>query len=148
MEFVSQLQKETYEKILPWVKELFGTFAIVREDVPVVGVMVGSALAQVGISPWGDDDTTITTRAYLVTDVEITPDLMSFLLHENDRMRFGGFGLDRDNDIFFEHTIVGSRCDKEELRSSILAVALTSDQYDDKIVERWGGRRMTDKATE
>ncbi|HOD05119.1 MAG TPA: YbjN domain-containing protein, partial [Anaerolineaceae bacterium] len=92
-----------------------------------------------------EDDATITTRAYVVTGVELTPDLMHFLLRENDRMRFGAFGVDQDNDIFFEHTIVGSTCDMEELKSSVLAVVYTADQYDDQIIQKWGGQRAVDR---
>lgn len=148
MEFKSQAQQACYERIAPWVKEVFGAFASEREDVPVFGVMVGSVLAQVGVSPWGTDDATITTRAYLVTDVELSPDLLMYLLRENDRMRFGAFGVDPDGDIFFEHAIVGSSVDKAELKSSVMAVAITADQYDDKIVERWGGQRMLERSAD
>lgn len=146
MEFETQAQKACYEKVSRWIKDLFGVGAIYRDDIPVIGIIVGSALAQVGISAWGEIDTTITTRAYLVTEVEITPDLASFLLHENERMRFGAFGLDKEDDIFFEHTIMGSNTNREELKSSIMAVILTADSYDDKIVEQWGGQRMLENS--
>ncbi len=145
MEFQTDAHKQVYEKIAPWIKELFGTFSFAREDVPSFGLAVGSAFVQVGVIPWGDDDATITTRSYVVTGAEITPDLMHFLLRENDKMRFGAFGIDQDGDIFFEHTIVGSSCDKEELKSSILAVVYTADQYDDQIIQKWGGQRAVDR---
>ncbi len=60
-------------------------------------------------------------------------------------MRFGAFGVDQDNDIFFEHTIVGSSCDKDELKASILAVVYTADQYDEQITQKWGGQRAVDR---
>ncbi len=145
MEFQSDAQKLCYEKIAPWVKEIFGSFAMPRTDAPIFAVMVGSALAQVMVSPWGKDDATITTRSYVVTGAEITPDLMHFLLRENDIMRFGAFGLDKDDDIFFEHTIAGSTADMEEIKASVMAVIVTADQYDDKIIQQWGGQRALDR---
>lgn len=145
MEFQTEAQKECYEKVLPWLKEMFGVFVMVREDAPVVGLMIGSALASIGISPWGNDDSTIAVRAYVVTGVEMTQDLMAYLLHENDRMRFGAFGVDKDDDIFFCHTIVGSTCDKEELKASVMAVVMTADEQDDKIIAKWGGQRAVDR---
>lgn len=72
-------------------------------------------------------------------------ELMKFLLRENDRMRFGAYGLDEDEDIFFEHTIVGSTCDKEELKASVVAVVMTADDADDKIIAKWGGQRAVDR---
>ena len=70
---------------------------------------------------------------------------MHFLLRENDRMTFGAFGIDQDGDVFFEHTIVGSTCDKPELKTSVSSVVLIADEYDDLIVEKWGGERAIDR---
>ena len=167
MEFRSAAQKACYEKIVPWMKELFGEFVMLRTDAPAMAVVIGSAVAQVGVIPWGNDDATINTRAYAlpetgelyaqlrrslmagsavqVTGAEATSELMHFLLRETDNMRFGGFGLDSDDDVFFEHAIVGSTCDKPELKASVMAVVVTADQYDDKIIARWGGQRALDR---
>ena len=145
MEFQSDAQKETYEKIKPWMKEIFGEFATMREDSPTFGILVGSAYAQTGVFPWAKDDATITTRAYVVTGTELVPELMLYLLTQNDRVRFGAFGVDADKDIFFEHTIVGSTCDKEELKASIMAVIMTADDEDDKLVAKYGGQTARDR---
>jgi hypothetical protein len=145
MEFESEVQKEIYEKIKPWMTEIFGEFATAHEDTPTFGIMVGSAYTQMGIFAWGKDDAAITTRSYVVTGAELTPDLMLYLLSENDKVRFGAFGVDPEKDIFFEHTIVGSTCDKEEIRASVMAVVLTSDKYDDEIVAKWGGQTARDR---
>ena len=145
MEFETQAQKACYEKVAPWVTELFGGSVLRKPDKPIIGVMHGSAFAQVGIFPWGDDDTIITTRAYVVTGTELTPELMRFLLEENAGMRFGAFGVDDEGDIILEHSIVGSTCDQKELESSVIHVARTADEYDDQIVARWGGERALDQ---
>lgn len=145
MDNLTEPQKQCFEKIAPMVKDVFGDFAMVSDDRPVVMVGVGSAIAQVAVYPWGNDDATICTRAYVVMNVELTPDLMRYLLTANDRMRFGAFGVDDDGDIFFEHSIVGSTCDREELKASVMAVATTADRLDDEIVAKWGGERAMDK---
>jgi len=145
MEFETEAQKECYEKVAPWVKELFGGSVLRKPDRPILGVMHGSAFAQVGVFPWGEDDAIITTRSYVVTGVKLKPELMKFLLQENAGMRFGAFALDDDGDIIFEHSIVGSTCDQRELEESVIAVARTADEYDDQIVSRWGGERALDQ---
>ena len=145
MEFVTPAQKETYEKVRPWINELFGVFAFERSDFPVFGVAIGSAYSTTGVHPWGEDQSTICTRAYVVTDVERTPDLMEYLLQQNGLMRFGAFGMDENGDIFFEHTILGAACDKGELKASIMAVISVADSMDDEIMSRWGGRRAVDR---
>jgi len=153
IQFKTDAQRACYEKVRQWLTETFGPTVRVRENAPVFDVWVnlalgGSALAHVGVHPWGEDDATVVVRAYVVTDVEITPELMHFLLRENDDMRYGAFGLDEDDDIFFEHSIVGSTLDKEELMASVRAVLQTADKYDDQIRQRWGGRRALDRIKE
>ena len=112
MEFASSAQKATYEKIKPWIHELFGVFAYERSDYPVFGVAIGSAYATTGVYPWGQDEATICTRAYVVTDVARTPDLLEYLLQQNGSMRFGAFGMDENGDIF----IVRVRHGREDWR--------------------------------
>lgn len=145
MRFETEAQKACFEKVDPWVKEMFGGSVLRNPDRPVLGVMEGSAFAQVGVFPWQDDDAIITTRAYVVEGAELSKDLMRYLLHENGGMHFGAFGIDDDEDIFFEHSIVGSTCDRKELEASLSAVLRTADDYDDRIVKRWGGQRSLDR---
>jgi hypothetical protein len=60
-------------------------------------------------------------------------------------MRFGAFGIDSEGDIFFEHTIIGTKCSIDELRASVVAVINAADEYDDKIMAQYGGRRYIDR---
>ena len=145
MRFETPAQQECYEKILPWMRDMFGDFAGQHTENPEFAVVVGSALAQTAVFPFGEEESVISTRAYVVTGAELTAELMHFLLRENDRMTFGAFGVDSDGDIFFEHTILGSTCDHEELTSSVSAVVLIADEYDDNIIDRWGGKRAIDR---
>ena len=145
MRFDTPAQKTCYDKILPLMREMFGDFAGQRQEIPEFGVLVGSAFAQTAIYPFGEEESVISTRAYVVTGADLTADLMHFLLRENDRMTFGAFGIDEEGDIFFEHSILGSTCDPEELRSSVSSVVLIADEYDDLIVEKWGGQRAIDR---
>ncbi|OIP68563.1 T3SS (YopN, CesT) and YbjN peptide-binding chaperone 1 [Planktothrix paucivesiculata] len=145
MQFQSAIQEACYNKVATWMRELYGKFPCAREDVPGLAMVMGSALVEVFVFPWEKDDAIINARSYVVTDVELSPDLLHFLLRENYIMRFGAFGIDEQGDIIFEHTIVGSTCDKLELEASVNAVLEIADDYDDKIVERWGGRRALDR---
>jgi hypothetical protein len=56
----------------------------------------------------------------------------------------GGFGIDDDGDIFFDHCVLGSACTRNQLHSSISNVTYSADQLDDEIVARWGGRRAVE----
>lgn len=144
MQFQTSAQEACYDKIALWIKELFGKFPCARQDIPGLGLFMGSALVEVLVFPWRDD-AIINTRSYVVTGIELSPELLRFLLEENTKMLFGAFGIDGNGDIVFEHTIVGSTCDKKELQASVNAVLEVADEYDDKIVEKWGGQRALDR---
>lgn len=148
MEFQTSAQESCYNKVAVWMRELFGKFPCARQDCPGLGLFMNSALVEILIHPWGGDDAIINTRSFVVTDVMLSPELMRFLLQENASMRFGAFGIDAAGNILFEHTIVGSTCDKKELESSVKAVLEVSDEYDDYIVEKWGGKRALDRMAE
>ncbi len=148
MQFDNKAHEDIYKKAQEWMKELFGTFVVALPDVPVFVFEQGDTLAQITVASWGSDDATITVRSWVVHDVEATPDLMHYLLRENDKFRFGAFGLDSEDDVFFEHTIVGSTCDPEELKASVFAVTGTSDRYDDEIIAKYGGMKSIDKLKE
>ena len=148
MQFASKAHKETYEKVGEWMKELFGMFSDPIPDTPAFIFRQGDTLVHVLVLPWGADDATIAAHSYVVYEVEATPDLMHYLLLANSEVRFGGFGLDSDDDVFFRHTIVGSTCDPEELKTSVLAVANSSDQFADKIIAAHGGVKPVDRMRE
>jgi hypothetical protein len=145
LQFQHDTHRAIYEKVGGYMKELFGEFAGTRTDFPGYYLTMGSAIVQVFVLPWGDSDAIVNVRSWVVTGAERTQEMLEFLLRENFEMRFGAFGLDKDGDVVFEHTIAGSTCDKQELKASVLAVAGVADTYDDKIVSRWGGRRATDR---
>lgn len=148
MQFDTAAQEACYHRVMPWMQKLFGAYALEFEDYPRVGVAVGSAFAVVSVHPWGDDEATVATRAYVVTEARLDEDLYKWLLRKNDELRFGAFGIDDDNDIFFKHSVLGTTLDIDELKSSVLSVVMTADAYDDQITECWGGKRALDRLLE
>jgi len=145
MEFQSKVQQSCYEMIKPWMGELFEEALIISDTEPVFFINFGSAVARTEVVPWGDGEAIIATRSQVVTNLEVTPDLLYYLLRENDSLYFGRFALDDANDIIFEHSLVGSTCDQQELKTSVITVVKFADEYDDKIVNRWGGQRALDR---
>jgi Putative bacterial sensory transduction regulator len=145
MEFQSPAQKACYETIAPWMEELFGESTVAFEDEPLFIITIGSAVASTRVIAWNESEALITTRAYIVTDIDITPELTYYLLRANDSIYFGRFALDREDDIVFEHSLVGSSCDRNELRHSVTTLIRLADDYDDEIVARWGGKRALDR---
>lgn len=144
MEFTTPAQEQCYGRVSPWIAELFGDSATARADEPVWDIRVGSSVTELGIFPWKQDESVISARAVVVRNVKFAPELLQYLLRQNSVMRFGAFGIESDNEIYFLHSIVGSTCDKPELEASVRSVSSMADHYDDEIVNRWGGRRACD----
>jgi hypothetical protein len=144
--FESPAQEACFKKVAMWMKELFGESARAFPDSPAFATRNGSSLVFTSVNSWSDDDAVIQCYSFVVTGAQLTPELTRFLLDENNKVRFGAFSIDPQGDILFGHSIVGSTCDRGELEASVGAVSYTADQYDDQIVQRWGGERALDRS--
>jgi hypothetical protein len=145
IQFENDNVRATYEKVGGYLREVFGEMAHARDEDPAWLIIEGSAAVNVAVHPWGDNDTIVRAWSWVVTGAEVTPELTRYLLDENFKMRFGAFSMDPAGDICFEYAIVGSTCDKEELKAAVLAVAFTADNEDDAITSRFGGQRACDR---
>jgi hypothetical protein len=84
--------------------------------------------------------------AQLVKGVSLEGPLAKQLLELNGHLRFGAFAYDpAENTVLFTHTILGgTTLDSEELTATLRDVALIADEYDDKLMKKYGGQRMID----
>ena len=145
IEFANAVHKAAYEKLSTMLKDEFGRQAWAAPDAPLFWLTRGSAQIQVYVRPASDTATVIRSSAWVVTGAENTPELHKFLLEENLTMRFGAFSIDNVGDICFAHAIHGESATLDSLLFSLYAVANTADEYDDKIVQRFGGQRAVDR---
>jgi hypothetical protein len=106
----------------------------------------GSAYVMISVVPWGQDKAMVRTVAQLVKGCRMTGDLATQLLQLNSHLRFGAFAWDQqDNIVMFCHTILGgTTLDPDELIATLSDVALIADEYDDKLMQKYGGQRMLD----
>lgn len=106
----------------------------------------GSAYVMVAIVPWGTNKAMLRCTAQLVKGVRMDPKLAVQLLELNSHLRFGAFAWnDTDGVILFTHTILGgATLDDDELVATLSDVALVADEYDDKLMKKYGGQRMLD----
>jgi hypothetical protein len=76
----------------------------------------------------------------------MTPDLAMKLLRHNARMRFGAFGfVPQGSCVVYSHTLLGGdTLDAAEIETAVRDVSVVADEFDDRIVEEAGGKRMQD----
>jgi len=109
-------------------------------------VKQGSSYVMITVVPWGEDRAIVRCVAQLVKGVRMESSLALQLLALNAVLRFGAFAYVKEGDlVLFLHSILGGETlDSEELLATIRDVALIADDWDDKIIERFGGQRMQD----
>jgi len=141
MQFKSNAQKDCYEKASAWLNDKFPGIIGTAEDLPAFFITRGSAILQVAVFPFGNSDSMIQCRAYVVSGVELTPDLLRYLLQLNTQLLFGSFGIDGDGDIILEYTCIGSSADGSSIQTISDLIVASANKYGDEIVARWGGQR-------
>jgi hypothetical protein len=109
-------------------------------------VKQGSTYVMINIVPWEEDRALIRCVAQLVKGVNMDGDLALDLLKLNAHLRFGAFGYDPVGKLLiFSHSILGgTTLDADELLATLTDVAIIADEYDDKIIEKYGGQTMRD----
>lgn len=106
----------------------------------------GSTYVMINIVPWADDKALVRCCAQLVRGVTMEEDLAVDLLHLNGQLRFGAFAYEPgERIVFFLHSILGgASMDRNELLATLTDVAIIADEYDNQIIEFYGGQTMTD----
>jgi hypothetical protein len=138
MQFESDLQRQTVERVREYLEDLFED---VYED-PDDGhfyVSYGTTVLEISVEPYGPEDTAVAVTSYCVQGVEAEEPLLRGLLELNHSLAFGAFSL-VDTDIFFTYALFGSSLERRSLLGAIAAVANVADDYDDRIVAKYGGQ--------
>ena len=98
----------------------------------------GSTVLEISIEPYEEDDAVLEILAFVVQDVEPSFELMRELLQINSEVALGAFSV-VGRDVFFSHSFLGRRLQAEQLIASLEIVATISDEYDEQIVQKYGG---------
>ena len=118
MEFKTDAHRRVYEQARGYLHALFGEVNIkVLDDTFVL--QEGSTFVYVRTFPIGEKKSGVEIFAYVVVDVDVTEQLMRYLLTHNLRLILGAFGLARgegdQGTVILTHTILGDSMDRDEL---------------------------------
>lgn len=93
----------------------------------------------------GVDKTIVSIFAFVAIDVNVNNELTRYLNEINGKITFGKFFVIEDKKLVIcQHSLLGATLDKDELAVGIAAVAYVSDQFDEEITKRFGGKRCKD----
>jgi hypothetical protein len=120
--------------------------AFQKVDRDLYVIKQGSAYVMINVIGWGKDRAMVRCTAQLVKGAQMDGTLATQLLELNGKLRFGAFAwVPSEAVVTFSQSILGgSTLDAEELMSTLREVALIADEYDDKIMAKYGGARMLD----
>ena len=141
--FDHAVQEETFGKVREYLGELFEEPYHDPENDHFY-VRYGTTVLEISVEPYGSEETVIAIMSYCVQDVELEEELLAGLLELNHEMSCGHFSV-VGNDIFFAHSLFGSNMEPRDLLRAITAVATVSDDYDDRIVARYGGQTALER---
>ena len=144
MHFENDNQAETYKSVKVYLAELFDQDVYNEDESGHFYVRYGSTVLEISVDPYGPEEVMVMVMAYCVQGVEIHEDLALGLLELNHTLPFGAFSL-VGTDIFFSYAVFGRDLKRQNLLNAIAAVANVSDDYDDKIVAKFGGERALDR---
>jgi hypothetical protein len=132
-------------------KSLGKSPAFRKVDDSLYVVRQGSTYVMISVVPTGrgskhDDKCIVRVVAQVASGVRGEGSLFRQLLILNSKLRFGAFAFVPEGDVvIFHHSILGGgTMDSKELIATVHDVALVADEYDDRIVARYGGSRMQD----
>jgi T3SS (YopN, CesT) and YbjN peptide-binding chaperone 1 len=134
-----QLQAETLERVGEYLGELFDDTSLFLDPETLhYYAQYGSTILEVSVELYGPEETLVRVTAYCAQDVDVQPDLAVGLLELNHEVSIGAFEL-VGTDVFFSYSLFGRSLNRKNLLGAIAAVATTSDDYDDRIVAKYGG---------
>lgn len=143
MEFANKIQEETHAKLEEYLQELFDEPYHDLETHHFY-VQYGSTVLEISNEPYGPEDAVVTIMSYCAQGVRVEEELLAGLLDLNHRLPFGAFSM-VGNDIFISHSLFGRTLNRANLITAISAVATVADDYDDRIVARYGGQTALER---
>ena len=143
MEFAHEHHQETHSKVGTFLSELFDDPYLDPENAHFY-VGYGSTVLEISVEPYGPEETIVEVTAYCVQGVDTSENLLLGLLELNHELPVGAFSL-VGKDVFFSHSFFGKSLERNNLLGAIAAVANISDDYDDRIVDKYGGQTALDR---
>ena len=142
MQFAHRHHRRTYETVREYLQELFEeTF---EDEDGHFYVRYGSTVIEISAEPYGPEEASVAIVAYCVQGADIDDELLASLLQLNHTLPFGAFSV-VGSDIFFSHSLFGRTLQRSNLLGAVAAVAEISDDYDDKLSEKYGGSTALDR---
>src|ERR1044072_8326119 len=95
MEFKTEAHKKFYEKTRAFLFELFGEVNVTLVE-DTFALQEGSTFVYIRVAVIGERQACVEIFSYVVVEIEVTEELMCYLLTYNLKLVLGAFGLSVD----------------------------------------------------
>lgn len=138
-----EIQEETFRQVKEYLSEFFDDPYCDPEEGHFY-VRYGTTVLEISVEPYGADEVVVRIMSYCVQGVDTAEDLLLGLLELNHNLAIGHFSL-VDDDVYFSHSLFGRDLEPRDLLRAITAVANVADDYDDRIVAKYGGQTALER---
>ncbi len=137
------IHEETFRRVREYLSEFFDDPYCDPEEGHFY-VRYGTTVLEISVEPFGPDEVVVRIMSYCVQGVDTADDLLLGLLELNHNLALGHFSL-VDSDVYFSHSLLGRDLTPRDLLRVITAVADVADDYDDRIVAKYGGQTALER---
>lgn len=143
MQFENESHRDAFAKVREYVDELIDEPYLDEESGHFYG-RFGSTVLEISVDPYGPEEIVVKVMAYCVQGARVEESLLEGLLQLNHTLPMGSFSL-VGTDVFFSHSLFGRSLEPRNFLNAIAAVATVADDYDDRIVARYGGETALER---
>lgn len=143
MQFENESHREAFEKVREYVDDLIDEPYLDEDSGHFYG-RFGSTVLEVSVDPYGPEEIVVKVMAYCVQGARVDDSLLEGLLELNHTLPMGSFSL-VGSDVFFSQSLFGRSLEPRNFLNAMAAVATVADDYDDRIVARYGGETALER---
>jgi hypothetical protein len=137
--FESAAQRDAHERLRAPLEAQFPGH--VNERIHAIGYVLrfDGATVTCTLAPWGEDDATIAVRSYLAGAVPMGEEVLRELARWTSDARFGTFGVDPADNVYFEQHLVASTTPPEMVARAVHDVMALVAARTGEFRARFGG---------
>lgn len=136
MSFQSKAQQTCYQQVATWLPEICDRVTADSSNFSF-SLQFDSINIFIEVRAFRDSESIIYIWAGIAPNIEVSSDLLLYLLNQNANFRFGGFSMNEDGNIQFHVTLLGASCQQNEFKLALTEVLDSAGHYDELIKQRW-----------
>jgi sensor domain CHASE-containing protein len=133
MQLEQQAHADLYARVSGYLRQAFGELAEANEEFPSWVVRIGRKPVLVSVAAVGDDSALVDLWTWVGHGLVVTPEVAQYLLTQNASCRIGALGVDDEDSIVFEHSLMSEGVNNEVLARVVRWMSSTAEDIEDEL---------------